>query len=314
MASKQTRPAGRPEAGFRSSSATAIGILAVGLWAALAPLTALCSGLPPFELLSLSFSVAFALSIVLLALRGRRAFSAWRQPVSAWRFSFSAIFTYHALYFFAMRHAPTAEASLIAYLWPLLIVLISTLVDRSAFRQKHLIGACLGFLGTAVVILGPGKTADSSGLPMTGYLAAAGCAIVWSTYSVMNRRFRAIPSEMIGGVCGLVALAGLFVHVLFEQFVWPTPSQVLLIILLGVGPVGLAFFAWDHATKYGSLPLIGALAYLTPLLSTLLLMALGLTPMGWSIVAAALLIVLGAAAASFGLPRRPKRDIQSEKA
>lgn len=290
-----------------TTTATAIGIVAIGFWSALALLTKLAAGLPPFELLALSFGVAFLASVALLALRGRGGFRAWHQRPSAWAFSFAGIFAYHALYFTALSQAPAAQASLIAYLWPLLIVLLSTLSKREHFRPRHLIGALLGFGGSALVILGPGASPAAAGFPLAGYLAAAAGALVWSGYSVLNRRFQHVPSALIGGVCGLVALAGLAVHLAFEPTVWPDATQASAILLLGIGPVGAAFFAWDHATKHGHLPLIGALSYLAPLFSTLLLLLFGLTPLSWSIVAAALLIVLGAVAASFDLPARLRR-------
>lgn len=289
----------------RARVATAVGLVAIGLWAALALLTTLCAGLPPFELLTLSFAVAFCLSVLILARRGGGAFRAWRQPVSVWAFSFIGIFSYHALYFTALSRAPAAQASLIAYLWPLLIVLLSTLSKRQSFRARHLLGAVLGFCGSALVILGPDAGTADVAFPWAGYAAAAAGALVWSSYSVLNRRFQHVPSEFIGGVCGLVALAGLGAHLVFERTVAPDAVQWGAVFLLGAGPVGIAFFAWDHATKHGHISLLGALSYLAPLLSTLLLLLFGLTPMSWSIVAAAILIVLGAAIASFGLVSRP---------
>ncbi|MFJ1127932.1 DMT family transporter, partial [Bordetella bronchiseptica] len=127
-----------------------------------------------------------------------------------------------------------------------------------------------------------------------GYLAALGCAFVWSGYSALNRRYADVPSDMIGGVCGVVALAGGLCHLAFEQTVAPSVAQWWAILGLGIGPVGLAFFAWDYATKRGSLPLLGALSYLAPLVSTLLLIATGAAAAGWGPVLAALAIIGGA--------------------
>ncbi|AXQ96067.1 DMT family transporter (plasmid) [Cereibacter azotoformans] len=285
----------------RAGVATAVGLVAIGFWSALALLTVLAAGLPPFQLLSLSFGVAFVLSVLLLGLRGKGSFRVWRQPWGVWAFGFIGIFAYHALYFTALSKAPAAQASLIAYLWPLLIVILSTLSRREAFSPRHLVGATLGFAGSALVILGPDGSPTGGAFPLAGYAAAAAGALVWSSYSVFNRRFRHVPSEFIGGVCGLVSIAGLGAHLALETTVMPDATQWAAILLLGAGPVGLAFFAWDHATKHGYLPLLGALSYLAPLLSTLLLLLFGLTPMSWSIIAAATLIVLGAAIAAFGL-------------
>lgn len=279
--------------------ATLIGLMAIGLWAALALSTTAADGIPPFELLALSFAVAFVSGMLLLAARGRQAISRLRQPIAAWITAFMAIFSYHALYFFALATVPPARASLIAYLWPLLIVLFSALVpggDR--LRLRHITGALLGFAGAAVIFMdrqsGPAIQASTA-----GYLAAFGCALIWSGYSLLNRRFADVPSEMLIGVCGVVALAGAVAHILFENSVWPTPSQGLAILFLGIGPTGLAFLAWDYATKHGNMPLLGALSYLAPLISTLLLVLTGRAPASLFLGLSVVLIVSGALLASY---------------
>lgn len=275
---------------------TWIGGGAILLWAALALLTTATAGIPPFELLALSFAVAFAASAVVLASGGQRSLRRLRQPWPAWALGFCGIFFYHALYFVALKAAPPAEASLVAYLWPLLIVLLSAALPGERLHWRQCLGAVLGLAGTALVLRQGRHEAGSA--PLLGYAAAAGCAVVWSSYSVLNRRFAAVPSELIGGVCGLVALAGLTCHLAFEMDVWPNGSQSLAIVLLGLGPVGLAFFAWDHATKHGRLATLGPLSYLAPLLSTLLLIANGRTPASLAILLAAALIIGGAIVAT----------------
>lgn len=277
--------------------ATIIGGVAILLWAALAPLTVFTTGIPPFELLALSFAVAFLSGLALLGFRGGTALAELRQPLAPWMTAFIGIFGYHALYFYALKAAPAAEASLIAYLWPLLIVLFAALLPGERLAARHVAGALLGLVGTALIVLGraPSATGDAS---LSGYAAALMCALLWSAYSVFNRRFGATPSGMIVGVCGAVAVAGGVCHLLFEATAVPAPGQWLAIALLGVGPTGLAFLAWDHATKHGHISLLGALSYLAPLLSTALLVAMGNAPATVRLLAAALLIIGGAVLAT----------------
>jgi len=295
-----------------SGRATLIGVIAILLWAALALLTAMTQdaggaggAIPPFELLALSFGVACIGGVILLALRGG-GFRLLLQAPSAWLTAFIGIFLYHALYFFALSSTPPAEASLIAYLWPLLIVLFAACLPGEHLRWRHLGGAVLGLGGTALLLAKKliaarnGVAVDGS---IWGYLAAFGCAFTWSGYSVINRRFGATPSEMIIGVCGAIALAGGACHLLLAQAgiettVVPNLTQWLAIIGLGIGPTGLAFLAWDHATKHGRLSLLGSLSYLSPLLSTLLLITAGRAEASWQILLAAILIILGAAVAT----------------
>jgi drug/metabolite transporter (DMT)-like permease len=302
--------------------ATLTGVVAILLWAALALLTALAqeagtgAALPPFELLGLSFGIACIGGLVLLGLRGGGALRLLVQAPAAWFTAFIGIFLYHALYFFALSAAPPAEASLIAYLWPLLIVLFSASLPGEHLRWRHVGGAVLGLGGTALLLAKKLMAASGSpaldGQPLDGnfwgYLAAFGCAFTWSGYSVLNRRFGKTPSEMIIGVCGAIAIAGGLCHLALvkagiETTVTPSVLQWLAIIGLGIGPTGLAFLAWDYATKHGRLSLLGSLSYISPLLSTLLLILCGRADASWQILAAAGLIILGAVVAT-GLGRR----------
>jgi drug/metabolite transporter (DMT)-like permease len=282
---------------------TAIGFAAILLWSGLAVLTTLTEGVPPFELLALSFGVAFIASLLVLGRRGAAGFRAWRQPWPVWASGFSGIFFYHALYFYALKAAPPVEASLLNYLWPLLIVILSAVMAGEKLRPRQLAGAGLGFAGTALVVLSrdPGSAGGSN--PVLGLAAALACAVVWSVYSVNNRRFHDVPSEVMGGICGLVALAGALCHWAFETSVTPGTIGWAAIVALGLGPTGLAFFAWDYATKKGRLSLLGVLSYFAPLLSTLLLVLFGQAPARPAILGSALLIIAGAALAGLRLRR-----------
>lgn len=280
-----------------ATSATLIGVIAVFLWACLALLTTLTAGIPAFQLLALSFAVAFVASLCVLGMRGAAGFSSWRQPWPVWATGFAGIFVYHALYFFALKAAPAAEASLIAYLWPLLIVLLSSFATGESLRKRQLLGALLGLAGTSFIMQLRARS-DSASMPVVGYAAAFACAWVWAMYSVFNRRFSHVPSSIIGGICGLVAVAGGLCHLALETTVRPGPGQWAAIIALGLGPVGLAFFAWDHATKHGNLSMLGALSYLAPLFSTLLLIAVGQSDAKPILMIPAVLIITGAVIAT----------------
>jgi len=278
--------------------ATAVGVIAIFLWSCLALLTTLTEGIPPFELLTLSFGVAFAASLIILGRRGVAGFNSWRQPWAVWASGFVGIFVYHALYFFALKVAPAAEASLINYLWPLLLVLLSAFAAGEKLHKRQVLGALLGLAGTAF-IMQQRATHTAGAMPMAGYLAAFGCALIWAGYSVFNRRFSEVPSSIIGGICGMSAAAGLVCHLAFETTVRPDSAQWVAIIVLGLGPAGLAFFAWDHATKHGHLATLGALSYLAPLMSTLLLIVVGHGYAGPILIIPALLIIAGAMIATW---------------
>jgi drug/metabolite transporter (DMT)-like permease len=277
--------------------ATALGVVAILLWASLALWTVSASGIASFQLLAMTFGIAFVAGLIVLTARGRSGLSELRQPIAPWLAAFAGIFLYHALYFHAMAKAPPAQASLIAYLWPLLIVVLSALSSGERLHVRYLAGAVLGFSGSAIFLLQRNEepiTIDG----ITGYIAAFACAVVWAGYSVLNRRFKATPSGMLVGVCGAVSIAGALCHTQFEAMVWPDVHQWIAIVVLGIGPTGIVFLAWDYATKHGDLSLLGALSYLAPLISTLLLIGTGKTDVTVGIVVGAGFIIGGAVIAS----------------
>jgi drug/metabolite transporter (DMT)-like permease len=207
------------------------------------------------------------------------------------------LFGYHALYFAALQLAPPAEANLVNYLWPLLIVLLSAPLAGERLGWPHLVGALLGFAG--VVLLAFGRGLSFTGAYALGYALALGCAFTWSLYSVLSRRFGETPTDAIAAFCAASALLSLGCHLVFERTVWPASTTAWLAVLaLGLGPAGAAFYLWDHAVKRGDIRALGALAYATPILSTALLIACGRAEPTGTLLIAAALVTVGAALAS----------------
>jgi drug/metabolite transporter (DMT)-like permease len=279
------------------SRATGIGFGAVLLWSLLALLTVGSAPTPPLLLNTICFSIAGALGLVWCAATG--GFSKLRAvPLSVYLFGTLGLFGYHALYFSALRLAPAAEAGLIAYLWPLLIVLFSGLLPGEKIRIGHLIGALIGFSGAALIITGGAATGfQTSATP--GYALAFLCALTWSGYSVLSRRLGRFPTETVAVFCCATAILSGGLHVLFEPTVWPaTVSSWLAAVGLGLGPVGLAFYVWDIGVKRGDIQLLGTASYAAPLLSTLCLVLAGIAPPTLTLAFAAILITAGAVIAA----------------
>ncbi len=293
-------------AGHDVRRATAIGGLAVLMWATLAPLTQLSGVIPPFQLVAMAFAIAFVVGIAAAVLRGRDWLGALRQPWPVWLLGVGGLFGYHFFYFLAFRLAPEAavEVNLINYLWPLLIVLFSALLPGERLTGRHVAGALAGLAGTALIVAGRGEGPGFDPTRLSGYLAALAAALTWGAYSVASRRFGHVPTEAVGGFClGAAAMAG-FSHLAFESTVVPQGTEWLAVAAMGIAPVGAAFFVWDHGCKHGDIRALGALAYAAPLLSTTLLVVLGLSEASWTVWPACALIIGGAVLASGDLFRR----------
>lgn len=277
--------------------ATLAGAGAILIWASLALLTRIAAGVPPLEITALSFSVSAALGLAVLGARGELPML--RQPWLAWLHGVGGLFGYHALYFAALGLAPVAEANLLNYTWPLLIVLLSAVLLGMRLRPLHVAGMVLGATGCAL-LLARGAQFGMTGRAVLGYVFAASAGTVWALYSVLSRKFPHVPTGAIVGFCLATALLAGISHLIFETTVMPDTRAVLAIIAMGIGPVGAAFFLWDIGMKQGDPRLLGTLAYATPVASTLLLGVAGYAPMTPELLVAAALVATGGAVAARG--------------
>jgi drug/metabolite transporter (DMT)-like permease len=278
-------------------------LLALGailLWSSLATLSVALAHVPPFLLTGLSLLggslIAFPLA--------RMQFCAFKVPVRTLLLGIYGLFGYHFLLFVGLRYAPPVEANLINYLWPLGIVIMAPLfLPAFRLRPGHYVAAVLGFAGAAVAILGSTQTAATSAAFNIGYLCAFASAFVWSSYSLLTRRFGNFPSAAVG-TCSLVSgLLSLVCHIAFETTVTLSRADWLLIGITALGPLGGAFYLWDAAMKRGDPRRIGVLAFVTPLLSTSMLMGYRGQPMQAS-VALAVVMIAGAAVLGHAASRK----------
>jgi len=289
----------------RIRRATAIGASAILIWSSLALLASSVGAIPPFQLVAMAFTLAFAVGVAGSLALGRDPIGPLRQPLRVWLIGIVGLFGYHLFYFLSLRLAPPIEANLLNYLWPLLIVLFSALLPGERLTRAHLLGALAGLLGTALLVTGgQGVAVRAEAVP--GYLAAVACAVIWAGYTVLSRRFGSVPTEAVGGFCLATAVLALLCHLSFETTVVPRGWEWAAIAAMGIGPVGGAFFIWDHGVKHGDIQALGTLAYATPLLSTALLILAGRAESTWVVWLACALIISGALIASHSLLRPRK--------
>ena len=291
------------------SVATLIGLSAIAMWAALGLMTASSGRVPAFQLNAMAFGLSGSVATAVLAATGRLA--VLRQPAKVWILGVGGLFGFHAFYFTSLRLAPPVEANLVNYTWPLLIVVFSGLLPGERLRPHHVIGALLGLFGAAAIVTrGEGLAIDPR--HSAGYLAACASAVTWAGYSILSRRLGAVPTATVAGFCLATAALSAVCHLAFEETVWPAgPVEWASVVGLGLFPVGLAFFVWDRGVKRGDIQVLGAASYLSPLLSTLLLIAAGWGVFTPPVAVAAVAITAGAIIASKDLLFRRRGSAQA---
>jgi drug/metabolite transporter (DMT)-like permease len=286
---------------------TLIGFSAILSWSFLALLSTAAGPIPPFQLATMTFLLGALVGAGSWAFRPA-AIHSLRQPWRVWALGTAGLCIYHCAYFFAIQSAPPVEVSLIAYLWPLLIVVFAAFLPGERLKVHHVAGVALGLAGAIVVITKGGSVGLANGV-MKGHLLALFCAFVWAAYSVLSRRLGQVPTDVVAGYCFITAVVALALHLTLETTVWPrAPIQWGAIVVLGTIPLGAGFYAWDHGCKHGDIMILGALSYAAPLFSVIVLILAGFGVLHWSVALACLLIATGAAIAAKDILYKPSQE------
>ncbi len=278
--------------------ATLIGFMAVLTWGLLAYFSKLAGDIPPLQITSMAFTIGGFVGVVSWPFRPGAARVLLELSPLAWMHNVAGLFGAHFLYFMAVQRAPVLEVSLIAYLWPLFIVLFSGFLPGEKLKLHHVLGAGFGMVGAWFVVSKGQGFGLSQGL-QAGHIIALPYAIYWAAYSVSIRRYGKIPSDVVAGFCLMTGLLAGLSHMMLETTAWPLNStQWMAITGLGILPLGLGFYAWDFGMKHGDPMVLGASSYAAPLLSTIVLLLTGFAEYHWSIVVACSLITGGAVIAA----------------
>jgi drug/metabolite transporter (DMT)-like permease len=240
-------------------------LAAVLMWASLATLAANLSHLPPLLLTGLGLLVG---SVISLPLSGFSIKRIWPEP-KVLLLGVYGLFGYHAALFAGLQNAPTVQANLVNYLWPLLIVLLAPLIVRGTrLRLRHIAASIVGFTGAALAIL---SGAQITGGFEIGYLFALMAAVIWSTYSLGLRAIGKFETSAVGAFGLIAGLLAIGAHVLFEEPAIISGTDLLPLALLGLGALGASFYFWAYALQNGDAQRVGLIAFFTPVLSTLML-------------------------------------------
>ena len=263
---------------------------AIFLWASLASLATLLSNIPPFLLTGIGLIIGALVSIPSL----RSGLTPWKIPLKTLLIGVYGLFGYHFMLFLALQTAPAVEANLVNYLWPLLIVLLSPIFTKSlSLNFRYVLAAFSGFAGAVLAITYNGSTLESLSVEV-GYFFALAAAVIWATYSLATTKVPRFPTPAIGLFALVSGVLAIGAHFLFEPAASISTADWFLLLVLGVGPLGGAFYLWDAALKIGDPRRIGLLAFLTPLLSTVLLVLVSGKPLSWQLLISAALIIGGA--------------------
>ncbi|ATJ81341.1 DMT family transporter [Halomonas beimenensis] len=274
-------------------------LLAVVLWSLAPLLVDMARSIPPLRLTALAL-LAGALGALPMSGRAGGA----RPPLSwRWRavvFAGLPLLVLGAVgsYLAGLGLAPTAEAALVTYTWPVMFVVLSQWTLHGRVPGTVIGGALVAFSGAALLLapqLGSGGIAEH----LPGYLLALLSGCCWALYSWLCQRapvsLAAVMPRLFLLASVIAAAASLGIE---GRAVMPDLGALVAALALGLGPYGLAMVSWDRALRLGRSGLVGSLAYGVPVLAACFLVIGGAATPDWRLPAAAALVVAGCARAS----------------
>jgi drug/metabolite transporter (DMT)-like permease len=267
---------------------TCVGALAIPLWATWPALAIQSFEIPPMEFLALMFLVGW---LVLTRLerptdrnKNKRPSTQSWLPAAALAVSLSG----GDIAFIAATHRiPAAQATLITYLWPVMIVVFGAVIGLFRLRPRQVIGLALGFSGAVILIFDGRISMSASGIGLA-LLNGGG----WAAYLLLRLVWKQPAGNVLARGCAISAVVCTLLHFLREPTVFPGFGALAATTAAGIVPLALGNFVWDQGFRRGDSQLLAVMAYATPLCSALLLAALGAALLTWNLLVGAVVIVL----------------------
>lgn len=253
---------------------TYLGLIAVLIWSFAAIAAVGLIAIPPFELMVFIFGIAFLVVAVRYYASDDKKKFLYFTKVDLLVAS-SALVANHLCYYLAFRYSPAAEVDLINYMWPTMLILLSSFLPKEKLCLSYLFAGAVCIWGL-YILLCPDFSSGVTDEYVLGYLYAFGAALSWTAYSLYTRYRCSNSSNCISFACGVGAIFSLLVHLAFEEFVIPNGLEWSIIILMGIFEVGLAYYFWDRALKKGSVKIMSLASYSIPVFSVLLLVLFGI--------------------------------------
>lgn len=250
--------------------------------------------LPPLLASGLRVAGAGVLLLPIYAFSQRRASRVGRADlVRLGVLGVTGIALNQVLFLVGLERTTVAHAALIFGLSPILVLLAAAAAGQESFTARKLAGMLIALGGVAVLHAGPSST---SGATLRGDLLVLAGASAFALFTVLSKpltvRYGSIAMNTIGYVGGALALAPL---IAWEARRFPlrevsAPAWAAL-AYMAVFPSVVCYLIFYHALRYLAASRIAALAYLQPVLATLMgVVALGERVSGALIAGGALVL------------------------
>lgn len=175
-------------------------------------------------------------------------------------------YLYYIFLYGALARTTASEGFILAYTWPMLVLVLSFVILKEKVTVKKLVGITISFLGI-IIITTKGNLLDFNFTSTSGNILAIIGAFVFALFSVLGKKYN---FDQTIGVFIYFFSALIFITptlFIFSQFVWPSSEVLPWIIYNGIFVNGISYIFWFKALENGETHIISNLLYLTPFIS-----------------------------------------------
>lgn len=248
------------------------GITTVLIWATMAAIVkTLLAGIPNLQTLSISSIFAFLFLLGMNLLDGRikllRSYAP-RQIGAMAGLGFIGLFLYSSLYYQGLSWLSSQEACILNYLWPIMLVVFSTILLKEKMTAAKAIAMLCSFIGIVILSAGGNTSGDHR---TAGIICCIIAATMYGLFSVLNKKADYDQNITMMVIWFTVAVCAGVLGLITETWVPIKGTQWLGILWLGIVIDAVAYLLWALALKgTDNTAAIANLAYLTPFLSIII--------------------------------------------
>ncbi len=242
----------------------------VFIWATMAAVVKLLlSNMPNLQALSVSGGFAFLFLLLINAKNGKlkelKNYSLI-DYIKIAGLGFLGLFLYSALYYYGLSQLTSQEACILNYLWPIMLVLFSSIILKEKMTLMKGFAMFCSFLG--IIILSTGSTGAGNGNTALGIASCIIAAACYGLFSVLNKKADYDQSISMMIIWLVVAVFSAILGLFTEEWKAIEGMQWIGILWLGIVINAIAYLLWALALKgVKNTAKIANLAYLIPFLS-----------------------------------------------
>ncbi len=179
---------------------------------------------------------------------------------------FLGLFCYTSLYYAGIARLTSQVASIINYMWPIMIVLFSCLILKERVTKRKLIAMCISFVGM-LCICAQGLFSESSSNSLPGMLCCFMAAVCYGLYSALNKKYDYDQWIVLNVAFAVTAVLSGVWCVLTGDFGYMDVRIAAGLLWVGIFVNAIAYVLWGIAINSGETSKISILAYICPFLS-----------------------------------------------